>query len=92
MTHEEKIAAWQKSGELKVTGNKVTGPKIPMLSVGIKQPSPGDLIPPKLDLNGQPALELFPRNQKREMETLGWEEYKITAPPAGAKKAPVKKS
>lgn len=87
MTHQEKIDAWIKAGQIKVNSSgKVTGTLIPMISVGLKQPRPAENIPPKVDKHGQPALELFPRNQVKEMQGFGWQEYTVK-PVSGAEPA-----
>lgn len=93
MTHEEKIAAWVKSGELKIKDGKVTSAKIPMIHVGTQDQNikgfvvPG--IPVKTGPDGVAALELHSRNPKHQanLKTLGWKPYQVTTPPAGAEKA-----
>jgi len=92
MTHEEKIAAWKKSGELKVSNGKVTGTKIPMLHVGTPDTVIKGVriegIPPKMDVNGLPALELHSRKKAHQenLRSLGWKPYTLSEPPKGVER------
>ena len=59
---------------------------IVMQSVGVESEQfKGFQVPVKVDDEGNPAVELFPANQKAEMESWGWKQLFPTTEPVDAK-------
>ncbi len=94
MKPEEYIERFVKSKQLQLdpSGNP-TGKMLPFISVPVKQQKIGKSrgafpdIEPKLDRDGDRMVRLFPRNQIKEYQLLGWEVYKIAKVPKGVEKA-----
>lgn len=94
MTPEEYIQRFVKSKQLHLDANgNPTGKMLPFISVPMKQQKIGKSrgafpdIEPRTDTDGDLMLRLFPRNQIKEYQLLGWEVYKIAKPPKGVAKA-----
>ena len=102
MTPEEYIKRFVESKQLRLDANgNPTGAMLPFISVPVKQQKIGKSrgafpdIEARTDLDGDRMLRLFPKNQIKEYQLLGWEVYKIAKTPKGlaktAEPAPVKK-
>lgn len=102
MKPEEYIERFVESKQLHLDANSnPTGKMLPFISVPVKQSKIGKSrgafpdIEPKLDRDNDRMVRLFPRNQIKEYQLLGWEVYKIAKVPKGVAKAagpaPVKK-
>lgn len=94
MKPEEYIERFVKSKQLQLdpSGNP-TGKMLPFISVPVKQQKIGKSrgafpdIPARLDRDDDHMVRLFPRNQIKEYQLLGWEVYKIAKVPKGVAKA-----
>lgn len=94
MKPEDYIERFVKSKQLQLDANgNPTGKMLPFISVPVKQQKIGKSrgafpdIEPRTDTDGDLMLRLFPRNQIKEYQLLGWEVYKIAKPPKGLAKA-----